>query len=1540
MNGVIDFDGENINATSITAESITTDDLEIKNNLLVATKNISPVELSFLDNVTSNIQNQLQNKVDLTNVNQSINGTKTFLNSVVVNGITTGSTTITNFEIDQLDAVTSNIQQQLNNKVDLTNTQSIGGNKTFNNQVTLSDDLIVNSKNISPAELATLDGINTNQTIQQQLNKTTYTTDQTFTENIILNGDLIVNTKTISPAELATLDGINTNQTIQQQLDNAGISNAMTLNTNQTATGQKLFTQPVGLPSVVYSNETGSFYGIKLDDDTVTSLAQTVTGVWTTGTSVVNGIDAFSVLTSVVQTGGGNYVGFNLTDSQSKQPSFKSTYGYVNDSQTGIILLDATNLVANNNPTIPLSPIPSGLIFPRWDGSTYINQADFLKTITNTEITLSNKLLQNGGIDYYDFVKQKSTFSGYLKTSNQIVRNPVYTINVNDFVEQSFLGLSVPSSISSINGNILNLTSTNTAQTAFSSVDGYFSTANTFYHYQGAISGITGAFVSGNNQDGSIVSSKSDITISVNNNTYVSPIAYTRTGYAENNTTIVLLNTSNIVLNQAIESVTLNIFKGNNYVINITNNEITLGNNAITGAPLPIPNVPPRPTFDGYLFSNSELITNGVFLVNDFVANQNIGSKICQAQGQTGQVVILNETSTNTPTPNNKTYNGFSQDATTFYFRDNTTNVDIDYYLKDNSIPIPTVNHLITNFDTVNKTLTTSNLPNTTVSNTYYGYANSSLNQIITTSTHNVSVNDGIFSNLNSGIRFVSAISPEYYEGISVYGSLNFEPRIRDTQGICIGGNLCMVYDPNGRLLLNDFLVDYDSGGLIPPDCVIATITSVGFDFYSVDVLSLGTFTENTQTRYSQAFRPSSNSIVVNDTGLNDKIYQIVSNSGYRFITGQTADLRVYTTNDTGSDFNNNNANIVNIITQLNTRFMLLTDQYINSATPYLNKYVDQSTLIPASCFVKTDSLVFSTTHLNGSVKLTIQNTANYLDFNYGNYTNPYIQGGVSGLSLDQFGGDSYFYNTGINNIVILVCQQDGLSTPYTPVTNDIILDMKGTDTNTSLKARESSFSGLRLNQSKGGNQTGNCPIPATNPNLIVSTYGSNRNRYLYAFYPPTPTQTLIFTTTSSSNSYIFLGELNFRMQLARIKNVQTVNFGGNIYYQYNLDRDVTPVSPNVPWVNLEQVYDIYQSYGSSYTFRSVKMRPSLLTSGYNYYNTTLQIDIPNNQSEYEVVDAQQISIYKTLDSYNSYEKSTFQQISPINDLNIFNSETIDFFTPITFSLFKGLTIDFYNTSSYTLNSEVDLTFPLLPNNTEFLMQDAVQDVYNKTLQAPTLRTYNGNFPTFPDGTVQMTGTTNNIFYDNQLRIFNNQGSVQNVTFSQNETRFFTNVLFDYPFKSPNQPQWYTTSSGNGNQWYNAGARIGSAGYTGGVALSYYFDYRASYNTVYTTAWDPAGGAFYANEGIGIYLVELYIFCNNANAFAGRISLQTNSGRSQAGNYNFNVNRSTSIENCANLTWVWYPTGVNEYIFFYIHSSSLLCYIGSGHTALRITKVA
>ena len=160
---------------------------------------------------------------------------------------------------------------------------------------------------------------------------------------------------------------------------------------------------------------------------------------------------------------------------------------------------------------------------------------------------------------------------------------------------------------------------------------------------------------------------------------------------------------------------------------------------------------------------------------------------------------------------------------------------------------------------------------------------------------------------------------------------------------------------------------------------------------------------------------------------------------------------------------------------------------------------------------------------------------------------------------------------------------------------------------------------------------------------------------------------------------------------------------------------------------------------------------------------------------------------------------------------------------------------------------------------------------------------------------------------------------------------------------STEQPLWVINSTTAGNQSYGQGGRIGSSVNLGGQSLSHYFNNISKWNTT-VDGWDHASGAFFAPED-GIYLVDLYIFCNNATTFDGRCKWSTNAGRNQNGQYNFDVTRDTVNEGCDLHRMTWYATA-GKYIFWYVSTTygpnniPLTCFLNNGgHTCLRITKI-
>jgi len=109
--------------------------LTLTGNLIANSTTITPVQLSYLNGASSNIQTQLNNKLDLTggtiSGNLTISGTTTLNAQVNLNDILyVNSTNITPTQISYLAGATSNIQGQLNGKLNSLGT-TLSGSLTF-----------------------------------------------------------------------------------------------------------------------------------------------------------------------------------------------------------------------------------------------------------------------------------------------------------------------------------------------------------------------------------------------------------------------------------------------------------------------------------------------------------------------------------------------------------------------------------------------------------------------------------------------------------------------------------------------------------------------------------------------------------------------------------------------------------------------------------------------------------------------------------------------------------------------------------------------------------------------------------------------------------------------------------------------------------------------------------------------------------------------------------------------------------------------------------------------------------------------------------------------------------------------------------------------------------------------------------------------------------------------------------------------------------------------------------------------------------------
>jgi len=218
----------------ISVESSLYDIIDVSMSGNIYFKN-SNIPLQYFQNVTSDVQNQLTNRIQYTDSSDiSLNGNVTFsknmnlFGNVLVNG-----NIITPLEFSYLDGITENIQNQFMNRIQYTDSSdiSLNGNVTFSKNMNLFGNVLVNGNTITPFEFSCLDGVTQN--IQNQfMNRIQYTDSNdvslngnvTFTKNLSLFGNVIVNGNTITPLEFSRLDGITEN--IQSKLN--GLQSSVT----------------------------------------------------------------------------------------------------------------------------------------------------------------------------------------------------------------------------------------------------------------------------------------------------------------------------------------------------------------------------------------------------------------------------------------------------------------------------------------------------------------------------------------------------------------------------------------------------------------------------------------------------------------------------------------------------------------------------------------------------------------------------------------------------------------------------------------------------------------------------------------------------------------------------------------------------------------------------------------------------------------------------------------------------------------------------------------------------------------------------------------------------------------------------------------------------------------------------------------------------------------------------------------------------------------------------------------------------------------
>ena len=207
--------------------------LSINSNIVANSTTITPIELSYLDGTIGNIQTQLNAKINATS-NNTFTGTNTFSNTVTFTGnVIANSLTLTPIELSYIDGTTSNIQTQLDSKSGLSSNNTFSGTNTFNNNITLTGNMNVGiggTTSISPAELACLLGTTSNiqSTMIMKANvasSNTFTATNTFSNTVNFTG-----TNTFS--NTVTFTGTNTFSSIT--FNDASVQTTAYTNTKNT----------------------------------------------------------------------------------------------------------------------------------------------------------------------------------------------------------------------------------------------------------------------------------------------------------------------------------------------------------------------------------------------------------------------------------------------------------------------------------------------------------------------------------------------------------------------------------------------------------------------------------------------------------------------------------------------------------------------------------------------------------------------------------------------------------------------------------------------------------------------------------------------------------------------------------------------------------------------------------------------------------------------------------------------------------------------------------------------------------------------------------------------------------------------------------------------------------------------------------------------------------------------------------------------------------------------------------------------------------
>jgi hypothetical protein len=185
--------------------------VSISGSLRSGSNIISPARLGYLSTASGGL-------VDL-NSTQTIGGAKTFNADLTLGAnLISGANTITPTQLGYLTTVSGGI-------VDLNSTQTIGGAKTFNADLTLGANLVSGANNITPTQLGYLTTVSGG--IVDFNSTQTITSAKTINADLTLGANLISGANTITPTQLGYLS--------------TASGGLVDLNSTQTIVGAKTF---------------------------------------------------------------------------------------------------------------------------------------------------------------------------------------------------------------------------------------------------------------------------------------------------------------------------------------------------------------------------------------------------------------------------------------------------------------------------------------------------------------------------------------------------------------------------------------------------------------------------------------------------------------------------------------------------------------------------------------------------------------------------------------------------------------------------------------------------------------------------------------------------------------------------------------------------------------------------------------------------------------------------------------------------------------------------------------------------------------------------------------------------------------------------------------------------------------------------------------------------------------------------------------------------------------------------------------------------